>query len=249
MREREPGADAKTGMTTIGGQLVVSDRLAQFRRLYRWLNLTLVHQAVWPLLLLLTAAPDREPGAIPAPWYWARLGGPAVAALLAFAYARHQPDVDERFVMPGERPAGPAGRPGLAGQMRVAVIGLTVMLAAARIASGPTVPAAKLILFGVADVLAYQLIHFEVVRRSFRDPAQGLGYAIALFGCSWALRDLLLTLLGPSQASPVLALLSGLVLGLLLGALSRVLRGWAGGFWVAAAAHLLIVYLIIGFTG
>jgi hypothetical protein len=123
------------------------------------------------------------------------------------------------------------------------------MLAAARIASGPAVPAAKLILFGVADVLAFQLIHFEVVRRSFRDPAQGLGYAIVLFGCSWALRDLLLTLLGPGQASPVLALLSGLVLGLLLGTLSRVLRGWAGGFWVAAAAHLLIVYLVIGFTG
>src|SRR3954453_11040398 len=92
---------AKTGMTTVGGQLVLSDKLAQFRRLYRWLNLTLIHQAIWPLLLLLTAAPDREPGTIPTPWFWARLAAPAAAAAMALLYLRHQSNVDERFEVPG----------------------------------------------------------------------------------------------------------------------------------------------------
>lgn len=248
MGEGTDESAAKTGMTTVGGQLVVGERLAQFRRLYRWLNLTLIHQATWPLLLLLTTAPDKEPGVIPSPWYWARPAAPAAAALLAFLYQRHQPQTSESFAMPGTRRAGAADRPGLAAQLKVAIFALTAMLAVARVASGPAVPALKLILFGVADVLAFQLIQFEVVRRSFRDPAQGLGYAIALFGFSWGLRDLLMTLLGPSQASPVLAFVSGMVLGLLMGALSRVLRGWLGGFWVAAAAQLLIVYLIVGFT-
>jgi hypothetical protein len=248
MEHREE-ANANTGMTTIGGQLVVGERLARFRRLYRWLNLTLIHQAVWPLLLLLNAAPDREPGAIPFPWYWARLGAPAAAAVLAFLYVRHQPQALERFAMPWARRPSASDRPGFAAQLKVAIFGLTAMLAMARIASGPALPAVKLILFGVADVLAFQLIQFEVVRRSFRDPAQGLGYAIVLFGFSWGLRDLLMTLLGPNQASPALAFAGGMVLGMLVGAGSRVLRGWLGGFWVAAAAQVLVVYLIIGFTG
>lgn len=248
MSDGAGGPAAKTGMTTVGGQLVVGERLAQFRRLYRWLNLTLIHQAAWPLLLLLTAAPDKEPGALPSPWYWARLAAPAAAALLAFLYQRHQPHTEETFAMPGTRRSAPTGRPGLAAQLRVAILALTAMLAIARVANGPATPALKLILFGLADVLAFQLIQFEVVRRSFRDPAQGLGYAIALFGFSWGLRDLLMTLLGPSQASPALAFISGMVLGLLMGALSRVLRGWLGGFWVAAAAQFLVVYLIVGFT-
>jgi hypothetical protein len=240
---------AKTGMTTIGGQIVLSDKLAQFRRLYRWLNLTLIHQAIWPLLLLLTAAPDKEPGTIPSPWFWARLAAPAAAAGMALLYLRHQPNADERFAMPGLGAKSGGVRPGIIAQLKVAIFALTIMLAAARVVSGPAAPALKLIAFGAADVLAFQLINFEVVRRSYRDPAQGLGYAIVLFGFSWALRDLLMVLLGPSEASPALAFLSGLVLGLLMGAGIRVLRGWLGGFWIAAAAQFLLVYLIIGFTG
>jgi hypothetical protein len=135
----------------------------------------------------------------------------------------------------------------MAVQVKFGLAALTLLLAAARILAGPAVPALKLILFGAADVLAFQVIHFEVVRRSYRDPVQGIGLAVVLFGLSWGLRDLLMTALGPSQASPALALLTGTVLGLAFAALSRMLRSWPGGFWPAAAAQLLIVYLIVGF--
>jgi hypothetical protein len=237
----------KTGMTTVGGQLVLSDRLAQFRRLYRWFNLTLIHQGTWPLLLLLTAAPQGKPQEIPMPWYLARLAAPAVATLLALLYLRHQPQVTENVAGIGGTAAG--GRPALAAQVKVALLALPVMLVIARLAAGPTEPAAKLILFGIADVLAFQVIHFEVVRRSYRDPVQGIGLAVLLFALSWGLRDLLLTALGPSQASPALALLSGAVLGGVVAIGSRLLRTWPGGFWVAAAAQFLLVYLIVGFIG
>lgn len=246
-RER-PDTVTKTRMTTIGGQLVLSDRLAQVRRLSRWLNLTLIHQATWPLLLLLTSAPAGNPGELPWSWFPARLAGPAVAALLALLYLRHQPAVaEERLAGHGAR--APGQRPALAAQVKVGLAALALMLAVARLVTGPTEPAARLILFGIADVLAFQLIHFEVVRRSYRDPVQGIGLAVVLFGLSWGVRDLLLAALGPSAASPPLAFASGLVLGLLIASGSRLLRSWLGGFWVAAAAQVIAVYLIAGFAG
>ena len=248
MRDDSFGVPAKAGMTTIGGQLVLSDRLAQFRRIYRWANLTLIHQGAWPLLLLLTAAPAGKPQEIEMPWYLSRVGAPAAAALFALMYLRHQPQVTEGSLVPRTKEKQASDRPGLDAQVKVGLIALTITLAAGRLINGPIEPATKLIVFGVADVLAFQLIHFEVVRRSYRDPTQGIGLAVLLFGLSWGLRDLFLTSLGPSEASPAFALLTGLVVGLLVAAASRVLRSWPGGFWSASAAHLLIVYLVIGFV-
>src|SRR4029079_19088345 len=81
----------QTAATTAGGQLVLSDRLATFKRTYRWLNLTLVQQATWPLILLLAAAPAGTPDEIPMPWYLARIAGPLAAAVLAIIYIKECP--------------------------------------------------------------------------------------------------------------------------------------------------------------
>ncbi|MCC6792196.1 MAG: hypothetical protein IT336_10935 [Thermomicrobiales bacterium] len=231
-------------MTTIGGQLVVGERLAQIRRVYRWFNLTLVHQGVWPLLLILTSAPPDKPGALPWYWFLARIGAPLVAILLSLLDLRHQAQVEEGHHVPG---AEANRRPGVAMQVKVGIYALAAMLIVARLAAGPVEPAARLILFGIADVVAFQIIHFEVVRRSYRDQTQGIGLAVLLFALSWGLRDLLLTALGPTEASPALALLTGSLLGGLFAALSRGLRAWLGGFWPAAAAQMIVVYLIVGF--
>jgi hypothetical protein len=244
MTDRQDEISATTGTATVGGQLVLSNRLAQFRRIYRWLNLTLVHQAIWPLLLLIASAPAGKPQEIPMPWYLARVGAPATAALLALLYLRRQPQVDEGVIAPKE---GVSGRPSVAMQVKVGLLVLPVLLTVARIAAGPADSAVKLILFGIADVLAFQLIHFEVVRRSYRDPAQGIGLAVLLFAISWGLRDLLLTALGPEEASPALAFVSGMLIGGVVAICSRVLRTWPGGFWVAVAVHFTVIYLIIGF--
>jgi hypothetical protein len=243
-------------MTTIGGQLVLSDRLAAFKRLYRWLNLTLVHQATWPLLLLLTTAPAVDPEQTPMPWYLSRVGAPAAAALLALLYLRQQP-VGATLIPPARHPEGtrPAsqerGRRGeaLVQQARFVLLGLPMMVAAVRLIDGPAEPAAKLMLFGLADVAAYHLIHFGVVVRSYPDRAHGLWVATFLFALSWGIHDALLTGLGPSEASPPLALLGGFVIGLTIALLSRALRSWPGGALPAAAMHWLLIYLIFGFAG
>jgi hypothetical protein len=251
----------QTAMTTIGGQLVLGERLATFKRVYRWLNLTLVHQAIWPLLLLLTSAPAVDPEQTPMPWYLARVGAPATAALLAFAYLRQRPvtETDRRTAgqtdgRPSVSPRPPADRErgdrgALAQQARFVLLGLPVMVAAVRLVEGPAEPAAKLMLFGLADVAAYHLIHFGVVVRSYSDPVQGMWAATLLFGLSWGIHDALLTALGPSEASPGLALLGGFVIGLAIALLSRALRRWPGGALPAAATHWLLIYLIFGFAG
>jgi hypothetical protein len=242
-------------MTTIGGQLVVSERLAMFKRVYRWLNLTLIHQAVWPLLLLLASAPSGEPEATPLPWYLARVGAPATAALLALVYLWERPLSDPHPTTrhpEGPRPALQArGGRGAAmeQQARFLLLGLPVMVAIVRLVQGPVEPAAKLMLFGLADVAAYHLIHFGVVERSYPDRAQGMAAATLLFAVSWGMHDALLTALGPSAASPALALLGGFVLGLGIALLARLVRRWPGGALPAAAAHWLLIYLIFGFAG
>lgn len=232
-----------TGMTTIGGQIVLSERLVQFRRLYRWFNLTVVHQGIWPLLLLTTSAPPGKPGALPFDWYLARLAGPVMAVLAALLYLRHQPNPEGGAIAD----AG-AGRPGIAAQVRAGLVMLAGLLIAARLIAGPIDPALQIVVFGIADVAAFHLIHFGVVRRTYPEANRGAAMAVTLFGLSWGLRDLMLTALGPDEASPVFALLTGFVLGSIVASGSRWLSARLGAFWPAATLHFILVYLIIGFA-
>lgn len=251
LKRRSPSEPA---LTTTGGQLVLGARLAAFKRLYRWLNLTLVHQATWPLLVLLTTAVANEPEQTPMPWFLARLGAPLVAALVAFAYLRRQ------LVGPNQELPSPSQRrrvgdedgsrqANLIQQARFLLIGLPLMVAVVRLVQGPIEPATKLMLFGLADVAAYHLIHFGVVARSYPDRANGLTIATALFALSWGIHDALLTAIGSSEASVGLAFLGGVVIGAVMGVLMRGLQRWPGGWLPAAATHWLLIYLIFGFAG
>ncbi len=237
-------------ITATNGQIALGDRLAAFRRLYRWFNLTLIHQGVWPLLLAVGLAPAGRIEETPFLWYLARLGAPLVAALLAWMYVR-QPPLHAREPMPGPPPAESDQRhrpSGFTAQARLLLIGAPLMVAAARLVEGPPIPAAKLIAFGLADVAAYHLIHFGVVARSYRDLKQGLSVATVLFAVSWGLRDVAMVALGPSEASLVLAFVSGCALGLLVALLARAIRRWPGGALPAAATHWLLVYLVVPFV-
>ena len=253
---------------------LLPQRLAGFRRLYRWLNLTLVHQGLWPLLLVLVAAPAVPVVETPLPWYLARLAGPALAALLAAFYLVQKPAApatasapdgpDTRF--PGDTPrvgsapgtpdpgmpsTSDARAPRLAAariQVGPALVGIAIVLAVARLVVGPTDSVAKLLAFGVADVLAFQLVHFGVVARSWPDPEVGANAAVGLFAASWGLRELFLAAAGSVPADLSLAFVGGAVVGLTIGSLSWLLRRWPGGFWPAAAAHFTLVYLVAGFS-
>lgn len=236
----------------VSGVPVLSARLVAFRRLYRWLNLTLVHQALWPLVLLLTSAPALPVARLPLRWYAACLAGPTLAALLAASYRWQRPRPDTAR---GEGEDGEGSRPDTnvtprspRGQLRLLLLGLPIMLAAARLIVGPPLPVIKLLVFGVADVAAFQLIHFGVVARTFPEPERGQAAAVGLFGVSWGLRGALWTAAGSRTGSWALAFVSGFTLGLLIALLSRLMRDRLGGFWPAAALHWLIVYLVFGFV-
>ena len=235
----EPSID--TGMSTIGGQLVLSRRVVQFRRVLRWFNLTVIHQGLWPLLLVLSAAPPGNPGELPSDWFLLRLAGPIIAVAMALVYLRYQPP------RAGREQVAPAGG-AVALQVRAGLLMLAALLVTARLIAGPLEPALQLIVFGIADVAAFHVIHFGVVRRTYPDAGKGMTAAVLLFGVSWGLRDLLLTALGPTEASPVAALVIGTLIGIAIAAGARVMAGRLGSFWPGAVAHLILIYLVIRFV-
>ena len=234
-------------------QAALGERLVAFKRFYRWLNLTLVQQALWPLLVLITAAQGDSPEGTPMPWYLARLGAPALAAALALVYLRQAPPGQDQFttftqVLAPEGRATAAG--GMVGsQLRLLALGLPVMLAVARLIATPSDATVKLLVFGAAQVIAFHLIHFGVVARSYPEPDQGRAAGIVLFGCSWAISTALLTGVGTGEGSMALAFAGGLLIGWVVGAACLAIREGLGGFWPAAALHWFVVYLIFGFTG
>jgi hypothetical protein len=234
-------------VSTAGGQVVVSEKLATFRRVYRWLNLTLVQQATWPLLLLLTSAPGGTPEEIPMPWYLARLGAPVAAALLALFYLKERPARGPASNSTGLRLGRPVQSP-VAAQARFLLLGLPVMVLAARLIAGPVEPVTKLALFGLADVAAYHLINFGVLARSFPQRERGLSAAVLFFGLSWGLQSALLVAFGPESASPFLAFLAGTAAGIAVALCCRAIWRWPGGMLTAPATHWLVIYLIFGFV-
>ena len=229
------------------------ERLTGFRRFYRWLNLTLVHQGLWPLLVLVAEAPAVAPESTPWRWYAVHLAGPVLAAILALLYLAQRPAALSPEAAGGVDAVavGAQATDPLREQARLFLLGLPVLVAVVRFVAGPVEPVAKLLLFGLADVAAFQLIHFGVVARAAgaTDRAQAQTAAVLLFGASWALRDGLLAGVESGDASVALAATGGLVIGLAVGAMSRLLRRWPGAWWAAAGAHWLVIYLVFGFAG
>ncbi len=133
--------------------------------------------------------------------------------------------------------------------MRLLALGLPAMLAVARLIATPSDATVKLLLFGAAQVVAFHLIHFGVVARSYPVPDQGRAAGVVLFGFSWAISTALLTGVGSGDGSMALAFAGGLLIGWMVGAACLAVREGLGGFWPAVALHWFVVYLIFGFTG
>jgi len=223
-------------------------RLASLRRFTRWFNLTVLQQAVWPLMIVLFSAPQVNIEETPFGWYLTRIAGPLIAASLAALYCsrylrrfwRGSPAADQV-----EGSSIPAGM--LATQLRCALLGLPVAVAVMRLLVWPADEATKVIVFGMINVAAFHLIHFGVVPMFYADRAHGLQVGAVLFGVSWALHDGLLIALS-NDGSWMLALGAGLFLGWVVAAVSLLIRRWPGGALAAAAAHFLVVYLVFGFV-
>jgi hypothetical protein len=243
--QRAPAPETPPGILdrAIGG-----GRLAGMKRYSRWFSLTVIQQAIWPLLIAVFGAPQVDLEDTPLDWYLGRIAGPAIAALLAWLYYRSATrDTWRTAVRTLTAQSRIRWFPRLAGQIRYVLLGVPVVLALARIAVGPADEALKIILFGLANVAAFHLIQFAVAPLAFADRREGQQAAVLLFGVSWGLHDALMVGL-TEDGSWLLAFGVGLVLGWIVAVSSLALRRWPGGALTAAAAHFLVVYLIFGFA-
>lgn len=246
-RER-PQSTRRARWSAVTSPSLGNEGLAAFRRAYRWLNLTLVQQGLWPLLVVVVGAPWVPIGLTPLPWYWARLAGPLLAALLALAYLGQRPEGLTSDPVVRNAAATSERDRRLREQATILIVGVTVAVAILRLLQGPLVPVVKLEGFGLADAAAYQAINFGVVGR-----ALGAGWEralpVALFGLAWGVHDLFLAAASPQAENLVLTFAGGLVVGLAFGAISWGLRRWPGGHLSATAFQFLAVYLVLGFVG
>jgi hypothetical protein len=227
---------------------LAGEGLSAFRRAYRWLNLTLVQQGIWPLLVVVLGAPAAPIGLTPLPWYWARLGAPLLAALLALAYLAQRPQGLPSDMALRDAEAGSERDRRLREQATILVVGVAAAVALLRLWQGPVMPVLKLEAFGLADVAAYQAITFGVAGRAL-GPGGAQTLPVLLFGLSWGLHDLFRAAASPAAEHLILTFASGGVVGLAFGALSWLLRRWPGGYLTASAAQFLLVYLVLGFLG
>lgn len=219
----------------------IGGRLLAFKRLYRWLNLTMIQHGLWPLAVLLLSAPAGPVAVAPLPWYLARLAGPVLATVLALVTLRQRPGLTSMDDQGG------ACRSSAVAQVRLALVSLTVMLALARLAAGPSLEVSKQLGFGLSEAVAFQLINFGVAGRSFLPVERGERVGVLLFAVSWALRDAALAALAPA-ASPALAPVGGFVVGLAVAVVSREARRRLGGFWPGVAVQWLLLDLVFGFV-
>lgn len=238
MRERPRGRAA----AATERERIFAERLSLFKRVYRWLNLTLIQLGVWPLLVALALAPAAPLALTPMPWYLVRVAAPAFAALLAWVYLAQRPDARSSIALDPPMPRGTL--PPLRQQAAFLLPGLAVALSIARVAMGPPDLALKLLLFGIADTAAYQLIHFGVVRRSWPDEESGNLAAVGFFTLSWAIRQSIAAAATPVNESLAVAALAGGAIGLVIGGLSLLLRRWPGGWLPAAALQLILTTLL-----
>ncbi|CAN5611679.1 hypothetical protein BH23CHL5_BH23CHL5_07270 [soil metagenome] len=223
-------------------------RLAMLKRFLRWFNLTMLQQALWPLAILLFSAPQVALDATPWTWFGLRIAGPIAAAVVAALYCSQF--WSSRLHMPGrasDAPQRKLPRSAIATQLRYVMVGLPLAVGAMRLATGPVDEASKIILFGLANVAAFHLINFGLVPLAYSDRRHGLQAGVLLFGLSWGLHDALRVALG-DESGVLLAFAAGAFLGLIVGAMSLLVRRWPGGALTAASAHVLVIYLIFGFV-
>lgn len=204
------------------------------RRLTRWFNLTLVQQAIWPVIVLLSGSVMQRPGASSAGDVLGMMLGPLVAALLALHLTRSR----------GAELPSPAIDTPVAVQVRMILIGLPAMVFAARMVTGSPDEVVKVTAVGLANVAAYHAIHFGVVRTSFGPRF----VPPLLFGISWAIHQVADALARDTGGSYVLHALGGFTVGAVVALGTMALHRWPGGRWTAPAAHLLVIYLIFGFA-
>ena len=204
------------------------------RRLTRWFNLTILQQALWPVIILLVGSVLVDTGVTAWPDILGSVAGPIVAIVLALIYLR-----GSMALFPA-----PPIRSTLAENVRIVVIGLPVMVFVSRLLTTNVQGTLKIALVGLVSVAAYHLIHFGVALALF----PRLRVVVTLFGLSWAIHQTAETLARGSGDSLILSAIGGFSAGVLVALASVALHRWPGGRFTAPALHWLVIYLVLGFV-
>ncbi len=204
------------------------------RRLTRWLNLTLIHQAIWPVIVLLSGSTMQRPAESSVGDVLGQILGPLGACLIALQLVRSR----------GETLPAPPVSGALAEQVRLILLGLPVMVFAGRLLTGSVEATLKVTAVGLASVAAYHAIHFGTVRVLFAQR----WLVPLLFGLSWAIHQIADALARDTGGSFIFHAVGGFTVGVLVALAAMLLHRWPGGRWTAPATHLLIIYLIFGFA-
>jgi hypothetical protein len=204
------------------------------RRLNRWLSLTLIHQAIWPAIVLATGAVMQRPGVSSIGDVLGMMAGPIIASLVAYNQIRGRL---------AEFPAPPV-RSFVADQVRLLLLGLPVMVLIGRLITGDLDSTIKIAAVGLVNVVAYHLIHLGVARSLFPSPH----VVTVLFGLSWAIHQIADALARDTGGSFIYHAFSGFTVGVLVAVVSQVLHRWPGGRLTAPSAQWLVITLIFGFS-
>jgi len=72
------------------GRALGTGPLGGLKRYLRWFNLTMLQQALWPLLIAVASAPQVDLERTPTGWFLLRLAGPLLAVVVALLYLRQR---------------------------------------------------------------------------------------------------------------------------------------------------------------
>lgn len=204
------------------------------RRITLWFNLTVIHQAFWPVIALLAGSPIRDTGV--SSWGVAAglAAGPIMACLLALVYLRGK---ISQFPAPSQPSV-------IATNFRIIAVGLPIMVLIGRLLGDNPGGTVKVALVGAVNVAAFHLIHFGVVRTVFERSI----VIVPLFGLSWAIHQMAEALARDSGDSLILSGIGGFTAGVLVALGALLVHRWPGGRITAPALHWMAIYLVLGFT-
>jgi hypothetical protein len=217
------------------------------RMLYTWLTLTMLYTFTWPLLVLLTAAPGVKTPHTPTDWYQLRLLAPALMAIFAgwlWSLSPVATDTASRSTALGLFRQGRIWP-----QALVFLLGTTAVLVALMLIENPG-GGLKLTLLSLAEALVIQILlsgymagMFELLLPHGR-PAI---LTVILFALTFAIRGVLAAAAEETlpESELILAIVSGLAVGVLIGGASVWLRARSRSLLPGILA-LWLVFLLLG---
>jgi len=217
------------------------------RTLYTWLTLTMLYTFTWPLLVLLTAAPGVTPADTPTDWYQLRLLAPALTAIFAawlWALSPVPTDIADRSSALNLFRRGRVWP-----QALVFLLGTLVVLITLMAIENPGA-GVKLTLLALAEALVIQILLSGYLAATFElllPDGRPNVLTVILYALTFAMRGALAAAAEETlpESELILAVFSGLFVGLLIGIASVWLRARSGSLLPGILA-LWLVFLLLG---